>query len=152
MGGMECQMSSTKDDAKPRAVCSKHGKIRSVDVMEDDGQGGKCCSEGMACKSQGDEPGPKKWGKGGWTTPQMEYGGWQMVWVPKGSGKKGKGKGGSIICEDMKKYGECSRGEECKWCQKMWEKFGTNDPNDPTCWNMKMKGVCRAGDKCKWQH
>ena len=53
-------------------------------------------------------------------------------------GHEGGGKGWrSVVCEDMKKNGSCPRGEDCKWCKQMIEKFGTNDPNDQTCWNMK---------------
>merc|ERR1719468_241655 len=73
-----------------------------------------------------------------------------MQMMAKGKGK-GKGKS-SIICRDMKKDGACPRGSECKWCQKMIEKFGTNDPNDTACWTMRMKGECKAGDICKYTH
>merc|ERR1740117_1989085 len=68
----------------------------------------------------------------------------QLLGGGKGWGK-GKGKRQSIVCNDMKKTGSCPRGDDCKWCKKMIEQFGTNDPNDETCWNMKMKGECKAG-------
>ncbi|CAE8649544.1 unnamed protein product [Polarella glacialis] len=118
-------------------------------------------------KGKGKDMG-KGWGGG----KGQGWGGGQMVWQPmfqktsydmgkgwggKGSFDMGKGKGkgkgkGSIVCIDMKTKGFCPRGESCKYCQLMVQKFGTNDPNDQTCWTMKMTGSCPRGDQCKYQH
>eukprot|EP00746_Dinoflagellata_sp_MGD_P164338 gnl/MRDRNA2_/MRDRNA2_92915_c0_seq1.p2 gnl/MRDRNA2_/MRDRNA2_92915_c0~~gnl/MRDRNA2_/MRDRNA2_92915_c0_seq1.p2 ORF type:complete len:142 (+),score=47.02 gnl/MRDRNA2_/MRDRNA2_92915_c0_seq1:120-545(+) len=77
--------------------------------------------------------------------------------TPKGAAEGGKKKAmkkqkESIYCEAMKENGTCPLGDDCPKCQKMKEKFGTNDPNDMTCWDFKMKGKCRKGDKCKYTH
>merc|ERR1712032_934471 len=106
----------------------------------------KWCQQGD-CWSHGDKG--KSGGKGGVLQSVMK------MLSAKGGKSSGKGKGksrGGIICSDMKKSGSCPRGDDCKWCKKMIEKFGTNDPNDQTCWNMTMKGECKAGDKCKYTH
>ena len=61
-------------------------------------------------------------GKGAWM-PMFQKQSWGGGW---GKGK-GKGKSKSIICEDVKKTGVCPRGDGCKWCKLMIEKYGTND-------------------------
>ena len=111
------------------------------------------------CKWCPDKPTPtpgKGKGKGGggymnvWQ-PQFQKQSWGGGWGKGGSWGKGKGKGKSksVICEDMKKTGACPRGEACKWCKLMIEKYGTNDWSDPTCWNVTKFGQCKQ-KFCKW--
>merc|ERR1712226_1285254 len=75
----------------------------------------------------------------------------------KAAGKKAAGKqvgkqktrSNTPMCLDMIKNGSCPRGESCKYCLTMVEKFGTNDWTDPECWNVRMNGECTM-EYCKW--
>eukprot|EP00928_Gymnodinium_smaydae_P000522 TRINITY_DN1019_c0_g3_i1.p1 TRINITY_DN1019_c0_g3~~TRINITY_DN1019_c0_g3_i1.p1 ORF type:complete len:231 (-),score=51.68 TRINITY_DN1019_c0_g3_i1:74-685(-) len=137
-----------------KVTCSVHNKTRTENCCEPDGQGGFKCLASARCKQTGDTPRGGQWGM---VAPDPFTALFCMLsgkGMGKGMGKgKGKGKGkGDMICRDMKANGVCPRGADCKYCNFMIEKFGTNDPNDQTCWNMKMKGECRLGDKCKYKH
>merc|ERR1711865_900069 len=77
--------------------------------------------------------------------------GMQMVWQPMFQKKKGKGKGKDPkpFCIDMKLNGFCPRGDDCKYCGAMIERYGTNDWSDTTCWDVKTKGECTR-KFCNW--
>eukprot|EP00927_Polykrikos_kofoidii_P058614 TRINITY_DN5324_c0_g1_i1.p2 TRINITY_DN5324_c0_g1~~TRINITY_DN5324_c0_g1_i1.p2 ORF type:complete len:144 (-),score=30.89 TRINITY_DN5324_c0_g1_i1:60-491(-) len=110
------------------------------------------------CRWCPDKEDPKGGGKGG------DKGGFkkvkQTMWKKEGKGEwgkkggkgddgKGKNKNFSPFCESMKRTGSCPRGEDCRWCQKMIERYGTNDWNEASCWNVAMKGECTLRF-CKW--
>merc|ERR1711924_480381 len=72
---------------------------------------------------------------------------WGKSWGRSWGNKKWKWS--NPMCTDMIKKGECPRGEACKYCKKMIEKFGTNDWTDEECWNVRNKGECNM-EYCKW--
>merc|ERR1712007_176750 len=79
------------------------------------------------------------------------------AWQPKAAKGKGTSKGStvpvqkpqfdkkstnekaSLVCKNMLSNGSCARGENCKFCKKMIDEWGTNDIDEVVCWGFKRK-------------
>jgi len=129
LANMPANSQAAVDGDELKMPCAKHGVMRGVMTLMNDGMGGICCSPGDECdvNAAASAGGGGAWG-GGWG----------------GAGKGGGGGGGRTLAENLKMYENRNNGE-----QQIYQ-FGDRK-------KMKMcayfeQGTCTKGLDCGYAH